>query len=109
MDAYPKYTVSVFQSDSLNPGPEGWQPAFARDRFGRWNLGDESIAGSVWTTVDNAQFQTDTVVCRFDKSARVQLEINSADSGALQRMPVFDVYLNRDCIGTGFLHLRDNQ
>ncbi|MBI4659238.1 MAG: hypothetical protein HY735_10385 [Verrucomicrobia bacterium] len=109
VDPYPKYTVSVFQSDTLNPGPEGWQPAIARDRFGRWNLGDESIAGSIWTQVDNAQFQTYTVVCRFDEAARAQLAINPSDSGASQRMPVFDVYLNRDFsaakmsfYGTGF-------
>ena len=95
-DTYPKYTFSAFQQDLLNPGGEAWQPAFAQTRFGQWSLGDESVTTAIWTNVDNGQFQTYTVVCRFDESARAQLAINPSDGTANVNLSVFDVYLNRD-------------
>jgi hypothetical protein len=96
VDAYPKYTFSAFQQDLLNPGGEAWQPAFAQSRFGQWSLGDESVTTAIWTNVDNTQFQTYTVVCRFDESARTQLAIDPGNGGANVNLCVFDVYLNRD-------------
>lgn len=94
-DALPKYTFSVYMQDGFHPGPESWQPAFAANRFGRWNLGDETVPGS-WFDLDGTQFHTYTVVCRFDESARSQLVAGDTSNNAAARLAVFDVYLDRD-------------
>ncbi len=108
-DSLPKYTFSAFQTDDLNPGGESWQPAFAADRFGRWTLADDSVPTAIGLA-DNTQFQTYTVVCRFDPVAMAQLAANPADNNANVNLCVFEVYLNRDFSapkarynGTGFV------
>jgi len=90
-EAYPKYMVGAFQTDPLQPGGEAWQPAFAATRFGGWTLASDPTAEA-----DNTRFQTYTVVCRFDESARARLAVNSGDAAANVALCVFDVYLNRD-------------
>lgn len=94
-DSLPKYTFSVYMQDGFHPGPESWQPAFAADRFGRWTLGDDSVPGSFFD-FDGTQFNTYTVVCRFDESARSQLVEGDTSNNASARLARFDVYLNRD-------------
>src|SRR5688572_24043279 len=59
-DELPKYTFSAFQTDTLNPGGESWQPAFSANRFGRWTLADDSVPTAI-ADADNTQFQTYTV------------------------------------------------
>lgn len=88
---FPKYMVGVFQTDLLHPGGEAWQPAFAATRFGGWALASNPTA-----EVDNTQFQTFTVVGRFDEAARYRLARNPNDGPANVALCVFDVYLNRD-------------
>ena len=107
-DELPKYTFSAFQTDALNPGGESWQPAFGATRFGRWTLADDSVPTAIAET-DNAQFQTYTVVCRFDETAVTQLTVDPANATANVNLCVFEVYLNRDFSspkarynGTGF-------
>jgi hypothetical protein len=94
-DELPKYTVSVFQTDDLNPGGEAWQPAFATNRFGRWTLADDTVPTAI-ADANNTQFQTYTVVCRFDPSAVAQLAADPANGTANINLCVFEVYLNRD-------------
>lgn len=92
---FPKFTVAAFQTDPDQPGGEAWQPAFASQRFGRWALND----GSVETAIQNfdfSGFQTFTVVCRFDESARARLALNPANAAANVALCVYEVYLNRD-------------
>ena len=107
-DELAKYTFSAFQTDALHPGGESWQPAFSANRFGRWTLADESVSTAI-ADADNTQFQTYTVVCRFDESARAQLAIDPANAVANVNLCLFEVYLNRDFTaprakfnGTGF-------
>lgn len=88
---YPKYMVGAFQTDPLHPGGEAWQPAFAASRFGGWALATDPSAEA-----DNQQFQTYTVVCRFDEYARARLVVNPNDAAANVDLCVFDIYLNRD-------------
>jgi hypothetical protein len=92
---YPKYTVAAFQTDPEHPGGEAWQPAFSMTRFGRWDLLNESIPEGIGD-VDNSQYQTFTVVARFDESARAQLAVNPSDGAANVALCVFEVYLNRN-------------
>jgi hypothetical protein len=108
-DELPKYTFSAFQTDALNPGGESWQPAFATNRFGRWTLADDSVPTAI-ADADNTQFQTYTVVCSFDESARAQLDLDPANGAANVNLCIFEVYLNRDFSapkakynGTGFV------
>jgi hypothetical protein len=107
-DELPKYTFSAFQSDALHPGGESWQPAFSAGRFGRWTLADDTVETAIGEA-DNNQFQTYTVVCTYDESARAQLVFNPADGTANINLCIFEVYLNRDFSapkarynGTGF-------
>jgi hypothetical protein len=88
---FPKYMVGAFQTDALHPGGEAWQPAFAPTRFGGWSLATDPSAEA-----DNTQFQTYTVACRFDESARARLAVNPNDATANVALCVYDVYLNRD-------------
>lgn len=88
---FPKYMVGAFQTDTLHPGGEAWQPAFSATRFGAWALATDPTAEA-----DNTRFQTYTVVCRFDESARARLAINPNDGQANVALCVYDVYLNRD-------------
>ena len=104
-----KYTFAAFQTDDLNPGAEAWQPAFSPKLFGRWTLADDSVPTAV-AAADNTQFQTYTVVCRFDESPRALLALDPSNGTPSARMGVFDVYLNRDFsapkasyFGTGFV------
>lgn len=90
-ELYPKYMVGAFQTDTLHPGGEAWQPAFSASRFGGWAQASDPTAEA-----DNSQFQTYTVVCRFDESARARLAVNPNDGTANVNLCVFDVYLNRD-------------
>jgi hypothetical protein len=108
-DELPKYTFSAFQTDELNPGGESWQPAFAANRFGRWTLADETVPTAI-ADADNTQFQTYTVVCSYDESARAQLAADPANATANVNLCIFEVYLNRDFSapkakynGTGFV------
>ena len=94
-DALAKYTFSAFQTDDLNPGGESWQPAFSANRFGRWTLADESVPTAI-ANADNTQFQTYTVVCRFDEASMAQLAVNAGNAVANANLCVFEVYLNRD-------------
>jgi hypothetical protein len=64
-------------------------------RFGRWDLLNESIPEGIGD-VDNSQYQTFTVVARFDESARAQLAVNPSDGAANVALCVFEVYLNRN-------------
>jgi hypothetical protein len=107
-DELPKYTFSAFQTDELHPGGESWQPAFAANRFGRWTLADETVPTAI-ADADNTQFQTYTVVCTYDESARAQLAMDPANGSANINLCIFEVYLNRDFSapkakynGTGF-------
>ncbi|HOK76492.1 MAG TPA: hypothetical protein PLW35_02085, partial [Verrucomicrobiota bacterium] len=88
---HPKYMVGAFINDPLHPGGEAWQPAFAASRFGGWALATDPSAET-----DNTQFQTFTVVCKFDEGARAQLAINSGNSTANVNLCVYEVFLNRD-------------
>lgn len=108
-DALAKYTFSAFQTDSLNPGGESWQPGFAQTVFGRWTLADDSEPTAI-AEADNSQFQTYTVVCRFDQPSVAQLALNAANGPANVNLCAFDLYLNRDFSapkasyhGTGFV------
>lgn len=107
-DELPKYTFSAFQNDALHPGGESWQPAFSASRFGRWTLADDSVETAIGEA-DNTQFQTYTVVCSYDESARAQLALDPANGTANVNLCIFEVYLNRDFSapkarynGTGF-------
>lgn len=90
-EEFPKFTVAAFQTDLDHPGGEAWQPAFAQTRFGGWNLPVDPSAEA-----DLSQFQTFTVVARFDEAARAQLAVNPGNGQANVNLCVFDVYLNRD-------------
>ncbi len=92
---FPKFMVGAFQTDPDQPGGEAWQPAFARQRFGRWTLNDASVETAIHD-FDYSGFQTFTVVCRFDESARARLALNPNDGAANVALCVFEVYLNRD-------------
>lgn len=107
-DELPKYTFSAFQTDSLHPGGESWQPAFSANRFGRWTLADDTVPTAIGEA-DNTQFQTYTVVCTYNESARAQLAQDPANGTANVNLCIFAVYLNRDFSapkaqfnGTGF-------
>jgi hypothetical protein len=90
-EEFPKFTAAAFQTDPDQTGGEAWQPAFALTRFGGWNLPTDPAAEA-----DLSQFQTFTVVARFDESARALLADNPGDGAANINLCVFDVYLNRD-------------
>lgn len=107
-DEFPKYTFSAFQTDTLHPGGESWQPAFSQSRFGRWTLADDSVPTAIGEA-DNSQFQTYTVVCTYDESARAQLAVDPLNGLPNVNLCIFEVYLNRDFSapkakynGTGF-------
>jgi hypothetical protein len=94
-EEFPKFTVAAFQTDPDQPGGEAWQPAFASQRFGRWALNDASLETAIHD-FNFTGFQTFTVVCRFDESARARLALNPADGAANVALCVYEVYLNRD-------------
>lgn len=104
-EEFPKYMVGAFMTDDLHPGGESWQPAFAQDRFGGWTLASDPT-----DILDNTQFQTYTVVCRFDPAAQAQLAVNAGNAVANVNLSAYDIYVNRDFKtpkvtfhGTGFL------
>lgn len=88
---YPKATIACIMNDPFHLGGETWQPAFAQTRVGAWNLASDPSA-----EVDNTQFQTYTVVCRFDEAARDALILDANDANANLLLCVYEVYLNRD-------------
>lgn len=90
-EEFPKATIACMMNDSFHVGSEAWQPAFAQTRFGAWNLAADPSADA-----DNTQFQTYTVVCRFDEAARDALIRDPNDANANLLLSVYDVYLNRD-------------
>ncbi len=85
----PHCTIACLINDDLHPGGETWQPSFAQDRFGGWNLnGNDPIFEH-----DLTEFNTFTVVCRFDEEARDREMIGA---GGASEQCAYDVYLNRD-------------
>lgn len=88
---FPKFTVAAMMRDPRVHGPQAWQPAFALDRFGAWDL---QSGPSV--QCDIGRYQTFTIVCRFDQAAEQRLRNGSSDPDTLQALCVFDVYVNRD-------------
>lgn len=88
---FPKFTVAAMMRDPGVPGPQAWQPTFALDRFGAWDL---QSGPSV--ECDIGRYQTFTIVCRFDQAAEQRLRSGSSDPDTLQALCVFDVYVNRD-------------
>jgi hypothetical protein len=88
---FPKFTVASLIRNQQTPGPQTWQPAFSRDRFGAW-----SLATGPWAACPSNTFQTYTIVCRFDEAARRALETNPNDPEAKVAVCVFDIYTNRN-------------
>ena len=85
----PHCTIACLINDDLHPEGETWQPSFALDRFGGWNLnGNDPIFEH-----DLSGFNTFTVVCRFDEEARDLVMIGQ---GGGSEQCAYDVYLNRN-------------
>lgn len=88
----PHCTIACMLNDPFHPGSETWQPSFAMDRFGGWNLnGTDPVAEADFT-----QFNTVTVVCRFNEAARYELLLDPNNGGANTLMCEYGVYINRD-------------
>ncbi len=88
----PHCTIACMINDEFHPGDESWQPSFAQDRFGGWNLnGDDPIYES-----DLTGFNTFTVVCRFNEAYRYELLLDPGNSAANAPQSEYDVYINRD-------------
>jgi hypothetical protein len=95
-DLYPKYTLTALQTDLLHTGNESWQPAFSPIRSGNWNL-TENIPGNSTVQLDNMQFQTFTVVCRFDEPTRALFSTSpSSVSTYNTNLCVYELYTNRN-------------
>jgi hypothetical protein len=87
---FPKFTVACLMRNESILGPQTWQPAFGKERFGAW-----SLATGPWAACKANEFHTFTIVCRFDEKARLALARNPEDSAAKVNVCVFDVYTNR--------------
>jgi len=88
----PHCTIACFMNDEYHPGGESWQPSFAQDRLGGWNLnGDDPVFDQ-----DMTQFNTITVVCRFNEESRSDTLIDPGNTAALNLQCEYDVYVNRD-------------
>ncbi len=88
----PHCTIACLINDYMHPGSESWQPSFALDRFGGWNLnGSDPIADC-----DLTGFNTFTVVCRFDEESRFMFFEDPANTAGNATQSAYDVYINRD-------------
>lgn len=88
---YPKFTVAMMMRDPAVPGPQAWQPAFARERLGAWDL-----RSGPWLAIDTQAPHTFTLVCRFDPTVEQGLRHGATNLQYLRELCVFDVYVDRD-------------